>query len=104
MGILSVNGDLNFPPFLVEFVPPMRPHEICALAKELFLVGGNTLLMPIYHWDKKWIGEQFVCAYSDLFRVLYTLIRQDMIYSGYDSSLLTPIPYSILTSSEGKQT
>jgi 4-amino-4-deoxychorismate lyase len=81
----------------VEFVPPMRPHEMCALAKELFVVDGNTILMPVYSWDGQWIGDQFVQTTSELFTVLYTLLRQDMVYPGYDASLLTPIPYSTLT-------
>jgi 4-amino-4-deoxychorismate lyase len=74
-----------------EYVPLLRPHDMIDMAKEIFLVGGSEILFPVYQWENERVGEQSVYSKSELFRVLYTLIKQDMIYPGYDSSLLTSI-------------
>lgn len=72
-----------------EIVPLMRPQEIRSLAKELFLVGDDVILIPIHKWDDEWVGDRFLNGYSELFQVLYTIIKRDMTYPGFDSSLLT---------------
>jgi 4-amino-4-deoxychorismate lyase len=77
-----------------EFVPLLRPREVRDLSKELFLVGTSGILTPVRQWDNEWIGDQFAFRNSKLFQVLYTLLRQDMAYPGYDSTLLTPISYN----------
>jgi len=79
-----------------EYVPLLRPHDMIDIAKEIFLVGGSEIIVPVYQWGNERVGEQSVYGKSELFRVLYTLIRQDMIYPGYDSSLLTPINVKML--------
>merc|ERR1712224_456256 len=72
-----------------EIVPLMRPREMRDLAKELFLVGSDIVLIPIHQWDDEWLGDRFLDRYSELFQVIYTLINRDMTYPGFDSSLLT---------------
>jgi hypothetical protein len=74
-----------------EFVPLMRPREMIDLSKELFLVGSDIILIPIHQWDDEWLGDRFLHGYSELFQVLYTLIKRDMTYPGFDSSILTPL-------------
>lgn len=74
-----------------EFVPLMRPREMRDLARELFLVGSDIIIAPIFCWDDEWLGKQFLYGHSELFQVLYTLIKRDMTYPGYESSMLTPI-------------
>merc|ERR1711972_981992 len=76
-----------------ELVPSMSPIEVRGLAKELFLIDSDILIMPVYEWDGEWVGDHFSENNSELFQVLFTILRQDMVFPGYDSSLLTPFEY-----------
>eukprot|EP00747_Dinoflagellata_sp_TGD_P133680 gnl/TRDRNA2_/TRDRNA2_175235_c0_seq1.p1 gnl/TRDRNA2_/TRDRNA2_175235_c0~~gnl/TRDRNA2_/TRDRNA2_175235_c0_seq1.p1 ORF type:complete len:352 (+),score=-15.18 gnl/TRDRNA2_/TRDRNA2_175235_c0_seq1:89-1144(+) len=77
-----------------EFVSPMRPNELRSIASELFLVGGDGIIIPIFQWDEEWIGERFLKTDSELYHVIYKIVKLDSNYPGFDSSLLTSIPYS----------
>lgn len=74
-----------------EFVSPMRPLEIIGVAKELFLVGQGTIIIPIFQWDQDWIGDRFIQTNYELFQVIHGLIKLDMIHTKYDTKLSTPI-------------
>lgn len=80
-----------------EFVAPMRPREMLNLSKELFLVGTTRNLVPIYQWDDELVGNQFLHHGSELFRVLSNILGRDMTIPSNDSTVLTRIPYQLVT-------
>merc|ERR1712023_508239 len=75
-----------------EFVSQMRPDEIRDIASELYLVGGDAVLIPVFRWDEEWVGDQFLHASSELYQVIYKLVKLNMIHPEYDSSVISNIP------------